>query len=197
MSFITREFKPYFERSINPLINFLSQKEVHPNTITLTGLLLIGVGSITLYLSMEIVALVLLSTGALLDAVDGAVARKKGIESEYGAFLDSTIDRVSDALPFVALGFHYAEKGDQLNTLLSLLAIVSSFLVSYARAKAESLGIYGLGGIFERTERWIVLIIGLASGFIEIALLFIIIGSTATVVQRIAEVRKNLLRRHI
>ncbi|WP_457601214.1 CDP-alcohol phosphatidyltransferase family protein, partial [Hydrogenivirga sp.] len=112
MSFVSRDFKPYFERSISPIIEFLSSRGVSPNLITFTGFGLIALGSLSLYQGMYLLSLLLLGFGALLDAVDGAVARKLGIESDFGAFLDSTVDRFSDALPFLALGVFFGEAGE-------------------------------------------------------------------------------------
>lgn len=195
MSFISREFKPIFERSISPLVAFLSERGVHPNLITLSGLFLILAGSVTLYYKLLIVSFLLLGTGALLDAVDGAVARRMGMHSEFGAFLDSTVDRVSDSLPFVSLGFMYASEGEPYGTFLSFLALVGSFSVSYTRARAEALGVYGIGGVFERTERWLTLLIGIVLDLIPLALLIVAVGSVGTTLQRIYEVRKHLSRR--
>lgn len=195
MSFISRSAKPYFERSITPLIELLYQIRVHPNLITLCGLLLVGVGSLALYAELKWVALILLSAGALLDAVDGTLARRSELHSDFGAFLDSTVDRVSDALPFVALGVLYAERGEPLLVILAFLALISSYLVSYARAKAESVGVFGLGGAFERAERWVILVLGLLLDLLPLALLIISLGSMVTVGQRVYEVKKVLDRR--
>jgi len=166
MSFVSREVKPYFERSITPVINFLSARGIHPNLITFGGFVLIVLGSVALYHKLFLLAFLLLGTGALLDAVDGAVARRLDLVSEMGAFLDSTVDRFSDAAPFVSLGIMYAAEGEPAGVGLSL-----------------------------RAERWIVLLLGVISGLIPLALLVIAVGSLITTLQRIYEVRKNLDRR--
>jgi CDP-diacylglycerol--glycerol-3-phosphate 3-phosphatidyltransferase len=197
MSFITREFKPYFERSLSPLVSYLSEKKVHPNWITFFGLFLIACGSIALYYKMNVLAFFLLGIGALLDAVDGAVARRMGVESEFGAFLDSTVDRLSDSLPFLATSLIYAKEGYPEGVALSFTAMIGSFGVSYTRARAESVGVYGIGGFFERTERWIVLLIGIIADLIPLALLLITIGAFGTSVQRVYEARKALKRRYL
>jgi len=195
MSFVSREVKPYFERSITPVINFLSARGIHPNLITFGGFVLIVLGSVALYHKLFLLAFLLLGTGALLDAVDGAVARRLDLVSEMGAFLDSTVDRFSDAAPFVSLGIMYAAEGEPAGVGLSFLALIGSYGVSYTRARAEALGVYGIGGVFERAERWIVLLLGVISGLIPLALLVIAVGSLITTLQRIYEVRKNLDRR--
>jgi len=197
MSFVSREFKPYFERSIHPIVDFLSERGVHPNLITLAGFFLIALGSLFLYYGANFIAFLLLSVGALLDAIDGAVARRRGLESEFGAFLDSTVDRFSDAMPFLALGLMYSDLGEPAGVGLSFLALLGSYGVSYTRARAESLGVYGIGGVFERTERWITLLLGIIFDLIPLALLIIFLGGMATTFQRIYEVKKNLGRRYL
>ncbi|HIQ30548.1 MAG TPA: CDP-alcohol phosphatidyltransferase family protein, partial [Aquifex aeolicus] len=84
MSFISREVKPYFEKSIEPFVEFLSRKNVRPNHITVAGLLLVGAGSLFLYTGFTLPSLILLGAGALLDAVDGSLARKTDSHSEFG-----------------------------------------------------------------------------------------------------------------
>lgn len=195
MSFVSREIKPYFEKSLSPLIEFLAHRRVSPNLITLLGFVLVAVGSLLLLYGMNIVAFALLGIGALLDAVDGAVARRLGADSEFGAFLDSTLDRFSDALPFLAFAVIYGSEGEPWGVALSTLALIASFGVSYSRARAESLGVYGIGGIFERTERWIVLLAGIALELVPLALTVISVGGLITVAQRVHEVRKALERR--
>ncbi len=195
MSFVTREVKPYFERSISPVVDFLSAHRIHPNLITLTGFLLVVLGSVALFYKLFILAFLLLSVGALLDAVDGALARRMDLTSELGAFLDSTIDRFSDSAPMIALGVMYAGEGEPAGACLSFLALVGSYGVSYTKAKAEALGIYGIGGAFERAERWIVLLAGIILNLIPLALLVIALGSFFTTFQRVYEVKKNLERR--
>ncbi len=195
MSFVTREFKPFLERGLSPLIEFLASKKVNPNLITLAGFFLILLGSVALFYGLKVTALFLLGAGAVLDALDGAVARRMGVDSEFGAFLDSTVDRFSDALPFLFLAVRYGSEGEPWGVALSVLSLIASFGVSYSRARAEALGIYGLGGVFERTERWIVLLVGVALDLIPLALAVIFLGATLTTLQRIGEVRKTILRR--
>ena len=192
MSTIVRKIKPYYESFLQPLINFAVKKRVNPDYITILGLILVATGSYFLYAGKKIPALVFLTAGALSDSIDGAIARKLGRKSKFGAFLDSTTDRFSDALPFVSLGLYYSETGDSFGLFLSFLALITSFGVSYTRARAESLGVNKLGGIFERTERWIILIFGILSGYIKEALFIIFLGSLITVFQRIYETKKLL-----
>ncbi len=192
MSTLTRKLKPYYEQVVDPLIGFLERKNVNPNYVTLFGLVSVGFGSYFLYKEESFLAFFLLLLGALSDSIDGAIARKMQKASPFGAFLDSTVDRFSDAFPFIAMGVNFSSEGDGLGTLLSFLALTSSFGVSYTRARAEGLGVHGLGGLFERTERWIVLLLGILLGLWKLSLLVIFVGSLLTVIQRVRETKKAL-----
>lgn len=192
MSLLSRRLKPYYEELLEPLINLFGKYKVNPNLITLLGLLFVVIGSLLLYFGNIFLAFIFLLLGALADSVDGALARRLNLKTTFGAFLDSTVDRFSDALPFTAFGVYYASYGDKVGTLLSFLALISSFGVSYTRARAESLGVYGLGGAFERTERWIVLLGSIILGLFKIGLFIITVGSLITVLQRITETKRAL-----
>jgi phosphatidylglycerophosphate synthase len=177
MSYLTRELKPYFERSFMPLIDAISKAKVHPNFLTVFGLFLVAVGSYFLYLKAHLLSFVFLLLGALCDALDGAIARKTKQNSPFGAFLDSLTDRFSDALPL--------SSQDKILSFLSLLALIFSFGVSYARARAEGLGFELRVGFFERTERWVVLLAGVLLQQIFLALILLVVGSFLTLIQRV------------
>ena len=140
-----------------PLIDAISKAKVHPNFLTVFGLVLVAVGSYFLYLEAYLLSFAFLLLGALCDALDGAIARKTKHNSHFGAFLDSLTDRFSDALPFIAIAL---SSQDKVLSFFSLLALIFSFGVSYASARAEGLGFDLRVGFFERTERWIVLLVG-------------------------------------
>ncbi|ADC89362.1 CDP-alcohol phosphatidyltransferase [Thermocrinis albus DSM 14484] len=182
MSYLVREIKPHFERSIQPVLTALTKAHVSPNTITLLGLVLVIVGSVFLYMHMHLWSFVFLALGGLADAIDGSLARKNGTRSEFGAFLDSLVDRFSDASPFIAISLSSEE--DYLS-FLSLLALVFSFGVSYAKARAESLGYTLNVGTFERTERWLTLLVGIVLNMVEVSILVILFGSFITMLQRV------------
>jgi CDP-diacylglycerol--glycerol-3-phosphate 3-phosphatidyltransferase len=182
MSYLVREIKPHFEKSIQPILTVLTRVHVNPNTMTLLGLVFVIVGSIFLYMRIHFWSFVFLALGGFADALDGSLARKNGTKSEFGAFLDSLVDRFSDASPFIAISLSSEE--DYLS-FLSLLALVFSFGVSYAKARAESLGIAINVGTFERTERWLTLLAGILLNMIEISVLVIFLGSFITVLQRV------------
>ncbi|NPA33165.1 MAG: CDP-alcohol phosphatidyltransferase family protein [Aquificae bacterium] len=192
MSAIIRGIKPYYERALSPFLERIQRLGVSPSLVTLLGLLLIVLGSVFLYAGYRILAFFLLALGALADSIDGSLARRSGRESRFGAFLDSTVDRLADASPIVALGLRFASSGEVFSVFLAFLALVFSCSVSYARARAEGLGAGALGGLFERTERWVILLGGILLGLEELALGVIAVGSALTVAQRVYSARKAL-----
>lgn len=181
MSYLVRELKPTFERLIEPLVDLLNKLGTTPNLITILGLLLVAIGSLFLYLGQNFISFIFLLLGALCDAIDGRLARRLGKNSPFGAFFDSLMDRVSDALPFIAISL---SSEDKVLSLFSMLAMVFSYTVSYARARAEGLGYELKVGAFERPERWIVLLLGIALDMVLLAVLIIAIGSLFTTLQR-------------
>ncbi len=148
---------------LRPLANFMARLGIHPNTITLFGMLLqVGVGVVfgLGYLTLGGWLLLVVSP---VDALDGLLARTLGKQSRFGAFLDSTFDRISDAALILGLAAHYIQRGNLLNVALLLVALVASLMVSYVRARAEALGFACKGGLLTRMER--ILLIGVLSAF--------------------------------
>lgn len=132
------------------------------------------------------------------DLLDGTMARLQGVSSKFGSFLDSVLDRVTDAAIFGSLAFYFVTNADSVSAALAIYAVVSALLISYIRAKADSLQVDCKVGIMERTERIGVISLGaLLAGFgiqnsLQIALGVIFVLNTVTVVQRINTVRQGL-----
>ena len=187
MSYIVRELKPTFEKFFEPLVNLFGRLGISPNLITVTGLFLVGLGSFALYFKENLLAFLLLSLGALCDFLDGSLARRLGKNSLFGSFIDSFFDRISDALPFIAIAL---SSEDKMISLLAMLSLLFSFTVSYTRARAEGLGYELKIGLLERPERWIVLLIGVALNLINLAIFIIALGSLYTTAQRVYTFKK-------
>lgn len=178
-----------------PLARALHAAGVTPNAVTVAGVLVTLAGAALLVTAGPAVALLPLLLGMLADALDGALARLAGRESVFGAFLDSTLDRLSDAAPFLAAALIAARDADPALALLALWALVASFLVSYARAKAESLGRTASIGAAPREARTTLLIIGVALWAItgeraafSYAIAATAVLATVTVAQRVVHV---------
>jgi phosphatidylglycerophosphate synthase len=177
---------------LNSIVGFLDGLGVNPNLLTILGAAghllaaaLIGTGYIISG------ALILLFFG-LFDALDGALARYQKKSSEFGAFLDSICDRFSEGFIFLGLFFYFASRSSMLGTFLVVITVLSAVWVSYARARAESVGVVPTIGIMTRLERYIVLVIALLIDKIEIGLAVIAVLSLFTVGQRIWFVHREL-----
>jgi CDP-diacylglycerol--glycerol-3-phosphate 3-phosphatidyltransferase len=134
----------------------------------------------------------LLIAAALFDTLDGAVARISGKTTRFGAFLDSVMDRYSEAVTLLAIAAYYLTQPEpQLPVMLVIFALAGSLMVSYARARAEGLGIDCKEGFFQRTERIVVLIVGLIFGWLLPVLWILAVGTNLTAIQRIVDVYRN------
>lgn len=177
---------------IDPVVTFLAKYRFSPDALTILGALahiwfawLIAIGE------MQWAALAIFFLGPL-DAFDGALARKLGRkQAGFGAFLDSTLDRVAEIILFSGFIFYYVGQDDTLMLSLAYVAISGSLMVSYARARAESLGLTAKIGVLSRVERYGVLTLFLALNLPHVALIILAIFTWVTVLQRMFEVWKQ------
>jgi len=184
VSEITKNLKPLWENLTFPFVEFLSKLNIHPNTLTVFGLIFTAFSVPFIATGKFLIGGMLVLIGALFDALDGHLARTSKKVSKFGALLDSTLDRVSDFLPFFGLALYFAEK--PLWLAITLFNILFWFLVSYVRARLEGLGFKGkIGGLFERPERLAVLIFSFLLNIVELGLLITLVGSFITGVQRL------------
>ncbi|MGC8649918.1 MAG: CDP-alcohol phosphatidyltransferase family protein [Hydrogenobaculum sp.] len=192
MSSFVKSLKPSFEKAIYPILVFLKGKNINPNAISLTGMVVISIGSFFVYENYNRIGAILLLLGGLFDALDGALARFANKSSSFGAFLDSTIDRLSDALPIGAIILFFSKAQDVEGVFLGLLALMFSFMVSYTKARSHSLGVDIPVGVFERTERFGTIVIFTFLGFYKLGLLIVGIGAFYTTLERIFYAKKHL-----
>jgi CDP-diacylglycerol--glycerol-3-phosphate 3-phosphatidyltransferase len=177
----------------------LGQTKVTPDMLSLSGLGLCVAGSVAVYFEyrawwLYLVGAALFVLGAVLDILDGALARAGGKGTPFGAFLDSTLDRVVDMGLFLGLAMHFATAGDPGHVLLAGYALVATVLVSYAQARAELVVPKFRVGILERAERVAILAAGALTGLVIPALWVIAVGSTVTVAQRFARAYQEMER---
>lgn len=183
-------FKESLRQLLNPLVWLLSTMRVRPDTLTFMGwglsigaAILFGVGYI------KSAGAVMLLAG-LFDALDGAVARKTGRMSSFGAFLDSTLDRLSESAVFVGIVFFYAAASRPYEALVAGVAMTFSLLTSYTRARAEGLGLKCEVGILERAGRVVILSVLSLLGFVTVGVGFVAAGALVTTVQRMIHVHR-------
>ena len=190
--------KDGYLRLIDPVANWLVKRGVHPNTITVVGTLCTVVGGIIYGTGHIRTGGFFLGITALFDVLDGTVARRSNKSSMFGAFLDSTLDRLADGFVLGGLAVFYATSrihGSVPLMITALLGLVGAFLTSYTRARAESLGLDAKVGLLQRPERVVLLsapqaLFGLVLDGWVLAGIIIILTVTAwiTVVQRVAYV---------
>ena len=169
----------------NPMLGILSKSAIKPDALTLIGLAINIAAAYLIAINHFIIGGVLILVSGLFDILDGALARFTGQTTKFGAILDSTVDRISEAAIFCGLLVWYIPKDATLEIALIFAALISSFLVSYIRARAEGLGLECKVGLFTRAERVIVLAIGLLLNQILIVLCILVIFVCITVVQRL------------
>jgi CDP-diacylglycerol--glycerol-3-phosphate 3-phosphatidyltransferase/CDP-diacylglycerol--inositol 3-phosphatidyltransferase len=198
-------FKAFWQGVVlAPVVNFLLRLGVSPDAVTLVGTLGVSAGALAFYPRGELLwGTVFITAFVFSDLVDGAMARKSGRSSTFGSFWDSTLDRVGDAAIFGGLALYFAGPGDSyLYLCLSLFCLVSGNLTSYARAKAESLGLDAKGGLAERADRLVSILAmtGLSGLFdlpilVELTLWVLAAASAYTVVFRVLKVRRQAIER--
>jgi CDP-diacylglycerol--glycerol-3-phosphate 3-phosphatidyltransferase len=183
-------------------VTSLTRTRITPNALTASGVLLCGIASLLVLFENrnEVVfywlAAVVFVIGSLLDILDGALARAGGRTTPFGAFIDSTTDRVSEGFMLTAIAYTLAVHHHPVFVAVAMAAVAGSFLVSYTRARAEALGLRGDVGIGSRAERVVVITAGLVLapwGVLPWAIALLSCTAWVTVAQRVLHVRKQLM----
>jgi CDP-diacylglycerol---glycerol-3-phosphate 3-phosphatidyltransferase len=184
-------------------IEGLARTRVSPNALTAAGVLLCGAAAIIVYfeyrneLAAFWIGAALFIVGSILDILDGALARRSDKATPFGAFVDSTTDRMSEAFMLGAIALVFARDENEIALAFTFAAVVGSFLVSYTRARAEALALKGDVGIGSRAERVFVISAGLILapwGVLQWAIYVLTITAWITVLQRVLAVRTQLRR---
>lgn len=169
----------------HPIARVLEKLGLHPNTVTLLGLLLnIGTGAVIASGRLVLGGVFVLLASAV-DSLDGALARVSGAKSRFGAFLDSTLDRISEGALLFGLLAWLLRQGATTEIYLVFLILLGSVMVSYTRARAEGVGYTCKVGILTRLERVVLLGAGLIFGWVRPTLIIMAIFTWFTVVQRV------------
>ena len=187
------KFRVPVDKAVKPLGNGLRRTGLTPDHLTMLGLI-VAMGAATAigfgYLKLGLLLVVL---AALPDLLDGALAKASNTSSQRGAFFDSTIDRFADALLFGGVAWHFSIRSEPTYIVMLPFAIMAlSSVISYMRAKAESLGLDAKGGLMERAERIIALCLGLLFEPLLIEVLWAMLALTLlTAVQRFVKIWKQ------
>lgn len=150
--------------SRTPFQQWLVDLPLTPNAISLAGLIGNLVAAVLIWQEHFLLAGIAFILGSVMDTLDGRYSRMSGKGTTFGAFLDSTLDRIEEGIVLTAVVMVYAKHGDDINAGIAALAAVSSLLVSYTRARAEGLGLDGKAGIGSRAVRVVILSVGLCLG---------------------------------
>jgi CDP-diacylglycerol--glycerol-3-phosphate 3-phosphatidyltransferase len=175
--------------------NRLIESRLTPNAISLTGLVLNLVAAALVWNEMFILGGIAFIVGSVCDTLDGRYSRMSGKGTPFGAFLDSTLDRIEEGVVLTAIAVVFVDEGDRIATAAVVVAVLASLLVSYTRARAEALGVECKVGIANRAVRVIILSIGILLadiGALEYAVYVLAGLGTVTVLQRIFHVRRAL-----
>ncbi len=172
----------YFEE---PAARFLHTLKLTPNVVTLLGLIGTAGAAYLASVGSLLAAGLVLAVASVLDMLDGALARFTGRASRFGAALDSVADRLSEAVLLLGVFIFYLRGDDDVGATLAVVALITSYMVSYIRARGEGLGITMKdSGLGTRPERLVIMIVGLVTGWVMVALGVVIAISAATSAQR-------------
>lgn len=177
------------DKAVKPLGDGLRRTKITPDHLTIAGLLIAVGAAVAIAFGQLALGLLLVILAALPDLLDGALAKASNTSSQRGAFFDSVVDRVTDALLFGGVAWFFATTKDPRLSLIPFAIMGVSMLISYERAKAESLGLNAKGGLMERAERIIVLCVGLLfESLIVWIMAAMLILVTMTALQRFVKV---------
>ena len=179
----------------------LIESRLTPNKISMTGLVLNVAAAVLIVEEHWVLAGVAFIVGSIMDTLDGRFARSSGKGTPFGAFLDSTLDRIEEGVVLAAVGAHFAKEGNELAVAGTVLVVLFSLMVSYTRARAEALGVENKGGIATRPVRVVILSIGLVFAneellgnvdLLEPAIYAMAVLTLFTTLQRVLHVRREL-----
>ena len=197
---LNRFARAFFNKLFTPLARLFLKLGISPDVVTIVGTLGVCVGALGFYPRHEFFwGTIIVAVFAFSDTLDGTMARLSGKPSKWGAYLDSTLDRVGDSAIFGGLVLWYAgDGGTPYLAALALACLILGSVVSYAKARAEGLGMTANVGIAERAERVVVVLIatglvglGVSEVLLTVVLTLLALASLITVIQRMLEVRRQ------
>lgn len=189
---LTDQMRLRFKGILDPVGGFLNNMGLMPNTMTILGLVGNTLGAVFLAQGKMTLGGIMILLMGPVDALDGTMARLRGESGKFGAFVDSVTDRYSELVIFAGLLIYYLVQDEWLHAGLTYFAAAGSVLVSYVRARAQSLGYDTKVGVLTRMERYLVLAPALVLNRPEIGLWIIAVLANFTALQRILDVRRQV-----
>lgn len=199
---LNRLLRATMTRILGPIARLFLRLGISPDVVTVVGTLGVCVGALAFFPRGEIwVGVLVITAFVFSDTIDGIMARSSGRSSKWGAYLDSTLDRVGDAAIFGGLVLYYAGPGDDvLMAALALACLILGSVVSYSKARAEGLGFTANVGIAERADRLVAVLVAAffadllgSTLLLGVVLALLAVASLVTVVQRMLTVRRQAL----
>jgi len=178
--------------AVRPCASALLWCRVTPNQVSLMGVLLNLVTAALIVADHLLLAGVMYLLAGGLDLLDGVLARMGKMATRFGAFLDSTADRISEGVVFAAIAYRFAFDGQSVDAALTVLALLGSLLISYTRARAEGLGLQCKVGIVTRAERVVLVALGLLFNLLPHAVYLLVVLTTFSAAQRIVHTFRQL-----
>ncbi|MCB0973533.1 MAG: CDP-alcohol phosphatidyltransferase family protein [Actinobacteria bacterium] len=178
---LDRRARSTLEKTLRPIGRTLHKAHIRPNHVTVAGVVASAFAAIAIARGQFVLGAALVAANGLLDVLDGAVAKANNAATPRGAFFDSVMDRIADAVVLGGVGWYLSAQDPRLGTL-ALAAVALTMLISYERARAESLGYDARGGLMERAERTVMLIVMVAFGWLEPMLwIWVVLGAVTTI----------------
>ena len=188
----TDKLRVYAFYIIDPIVTVLAKIGIGPDALTILGMALHFLFAYLITIGEMRWAAVAMTFAVPLDALDGSLARKlEKKDGDFGAFLDSTLDRLAEIILFGGFIFYFDRQGNFEMLVVSYIAVTGSVMVSYARAKAESIGYTAKVGVLSRVERYVLIIVFLFLNWPSVAIGIMAIGTYVTLLQRLFSVRKQ------
>ena len=178
---LSSKFGHFLDRPLSPIAKKL---KVSPNTITVAGFLITVTAAITLPYNMKVGGVLILCSG-FFDIIDGVIARVNNRSTDFGAFLDSVLDRYSDSFLLLGFSWYFLKNGSIPGMFLSLGTMIGALIISYTKARAEGLGKNCHTGLMERPERLLLMAFCALTGWIMPVMWVLLVLTHVTVIQRI------------
>ena len=190
---IPQSLQDRFIKLLSPLTTLFSKWGLNPNTFTIAGVVITFLGAAAFVTGFIRPAGILILCGGFCDTIDGSIARTTGKASRFGALLDSAVDRYAEFIMYLGIGAYFINYEDYSSAVVTFLALCGSFMVSYARGRAESLGFEAKLGFMQRPER--IILIGLGALIhietLKIAIWLVALLANFTALQRIRSAYKQ------
>lgn len=185
MEVLRQQIGALLEGLLRPIAQTLARSDISPNHVTVAGLVVNLIAAWLITRGDFFFAGVMYLLGGGFDLLDGMLARATNKVTAVGAYLDSTLDRISEGVIFAAIVYVFAREGQAVDAGMVLLALLGSLLVSYTRARAEALSVACKMGIATRPERVVLIVLGLVTGWLAPVIYLLVVLTGITVIQRI------------